>query len=404
MDDRAVMRGELRRDVALDGLQLGGRLRRRQVEEQALDAPEVAAAAVERGDRVVEGRRVAALGDGIHLGAVRVHRVQERGKVVLGLDPVERRQAVRRVPGFEQRIGHGAAWPGCDDRGMRNGRSAHIIARRRDGGQGAPRRALDRLDWVHCTRGHRASAQRQEECAMNPKWMAVAIVVAVLGVALWASDKITYEGERTIYTVRCEQGKLGRAPVPGNDGRGRPVPVQGERQQAGSALLGRGVGAAFRQIQPLHGQGSRQLVMRGGRRPAADDRPSHDERPPAARGRRAAHSVPRGAEVGVVGARRRTSTSTARPGTRTSRSGLARTVPLSSRSRRVNRGRAAARIAALAEVPMRLAPASMHRQRVGEGADAAGRLDADVRPDRGAHQPHVGRPWRRRPDESRSTS
>ena len=24
--------------------------------------------------------------------------------------------------------------------------------------------------------------------------------------ALWASDKITYEGERTIYTVRCEQG------------------------------------------------------------------------------------------------------------------------------------------------------------------------------------------------------
>jgi hypothetical protein len=41
---------------------------------------------------------------------------------------------------------------------------------------------------------------------MNPKWTAIAIVVIALGLALWASDKITYEGERTIYTVRCEQG------------------------------------------------------------------------------------------------------------------------------------------------------------------------------------------------------
>ena len=41
---------------------------------------------------------------------------------------------------------------------------------------------------------------------MNPKWVAIAIVAAVLGVAMWASDKITYEGERTIYTVRCKQG------------------------------------------------------------------------------------------------------------------------------------------------------------------------------------------------------
>jgi hypothetical protein len=41
---------------------------------------------------------------------------------------------------------------------------------------------------------------------MNPKWVTIGVVVAVLGVAMWASDKITYEGERTIYTVRCEQG------------------------------------------------------------------------------------------------------------------------------------------------------------------------------------------------------
>ncbi len=41
---------------------------------------------------------------------------------------------------------------------------------------------------------------------MNVKWTAVVVVVIVLGVALWASDKITYEGERTIYTVLCEHG------------------------------------------------------------------------------------------------------------------------------------------------------------------------------------------------------
>jgi hypothetical protein len=41
---------------------------------------------------------------------------------------------------------------------------------------------------------------------MYAKWAIAAIIVIALGVALWASDKITYEGERTIYTVRCEQG------------------------------------------------------------------------------------------------------------------------------------------------------------------------------------------------------
>ena len=41
---------------------------------------------------------------------------------------------------------------------------------------------------------------------MNPKWATFVIIAAALIVAMWASDKITYEGERTIYTVRCEQG------------------------------------------------------------------------------------------------------------------------------------------------------------------------------------------------------
>lgn len=41
---------------------------------------------------------------------------------------------------------------------------------------------------------------------MAAKWMAIVLVVAAIVTVLWASDKITYEGERTIYTVRCERG------------------------------------------------------------------------------------------------------------------------------------------------------------------------------------------------------
>jgi hypothetical protein len=41
---------------------------------------------------------------------------------------------------------------------------------------------------------------------MLAKWSIAVVVIVALGIALWASDKITYEGERTVYTVRCEQG------------------------------------------------------------------------------------------------------------------------------------------------------------------------------------------------------
>jgi hypothetical protein len=41
---------------------------------------------------------------------------------------------------------------------------------------------------------------------MALKWFAGLLVVAVLVIGAWASDKISYEGERTIYSVRCEQG------------------------------------------------------------------------------------------------------------------------------------------------------------------------------------------------------
>jgi hypothetical protein len=41
---------------------------------------------------------------------------------------------------------------------------------------------------------------------MTPKGFAVALAVIYLGIAMWASDKISYEGERTVYSVRCEHG------------------------------------------------------------------------------------------------------------------------------------------------------------------------------------------------------
>ena len=50
------------------------------------------------------------------------------------------------------------------------------------------------------------NSTRREDGAINPKWVAILIVVAALALALWGSDKITYEGERTIYAVRCEKG------------------------------------------------------------------------------------------------------------------------------------------------------------------------------------------------------
>jgi hypothetical protein len=38
------------------------------------------------------------------------------------------------------------------------------------------------------------------------KWFAVLLAVTALVIGAWASDKISYEGERTVYSVRCAQG------------------------------------------------------------------------------------------------------------------------------------------------------------------------------------------------------
>lgn len=41
---------------------------------------------------------------------------------------------------------------------------------------------------------------------MALKWLGFLLVVAIVSTLLWASDRITYEGERTIHSVRCEKG------------------------------------------------------------------------------------------------------------------------------------------------------------------------------------------------------
>jgi len=41
---------------------------------------------------------------------------------------------------------------------------------------------------------------------MALRWFAVAFVLMALAIMIWASDKISYEGEHTVYSVRCERG------------------------------------------------------------------------------------------------------------------------------------------------------------------------------------------------------
>ena len=98
---------------------------------------------------------------------------------------------------------------------------------------------------------------------MFAKWAIVAVVVVALGIALWGSDKITYEGERTVYTVRCEQGDWEGA----RNARGRMV--AGDRYRFRASVSKQevlywvvGFVAALGQVQQLQSEGSRQLGMR----------------------------------------------------------------------------------------------------------------------------------------------
>src|SRR5579871_4016141 len=103
----APMAGERRRDLALDRLEFVVGLRAGQVEEDARDPVEIASAALERLDRVREGRRCAAPRDGVDLGARFFQRDVEGRAEMSGLDPVEGRRLEGSGPGREQGIGVG---------------------------------------------------------------------------------------------------------------------------------------------------------------------------------------------------------------------------------------------------------------------------------------------------------
>ena len=106
--DAAVVPGQQRRHLALDGLQRGRGLARGQVVEQAGDPVEQASGPVERGDGVVEARRRRRIADRADLLEMGLHRDPERRSEMLGARLGERRQAVFAGPGLQQRVvGHG---------------------------------------------------------------------------------------------------------------------------------------------------------------------------------------------------------------------------------------------------------------------------------------------------------
>ena len=41
---------------------------------------------------------------------------------------------------------------------------------------------------------------------MIKSWAIISLAIAILGVFVWAIDSITFQGERTIYTARCQGG------------------------------------------------------------------------------------------------------------------------------------------------------------------------------------------------------
>ena len=197
---------------------------------------------------------------------------------------------------------------------------------------------------------------------MNPKWVAIA--------DRRRRARPRFVGERQDHVRRrahdlhgsLRTGKLGWAHVPGHDGRRRQVPVQGERQQAGSAATGswdRRSRPASSAAASVKDRGNWSCEESAGQPPTIarammNGRPRREDD-------ETAHSVSRRAKVGVVGARRRHFTSTAKPGTRNLERirHVARTGAAAKSIAARHPEPSAARIAALADAPMRFAPASI---------------------------------------------
>ena len=99
-----AMAGEDGGDFALDRLQFIIGRGASEIEEDAADAIEAAAAALERLDRIGEGGRRRVCGDRIDFAPRDFQRSVESGPEMAGLDTVERRRLERPRPGFEKGI------------------------------------------------------------------------------------------------------------------------------------------------------------------------------------------------------------------------------------------------------------------------------------------------------------
>ena len=100
----AAMAREDGSDFALDRLDLVIGRGAGEIEEDARDLVEGLAAALQRLDRVGEGRRLRIGGDGVDLRPRLLERRLERGPEMAGLDALERRRLERPGPGFEKRV------------------------------------------------------------------------------------------------------------------------------------------------------------------------------------------------------------------------------------------------------------------------------------------------------------
>ena len=114
----AAMTRENGRDLALDRLQLVIRVSASQIEENARHFVEAAAAALQRVNRIGEGRRFGIGGDGFDLRARLGERRVEGRRKLARLEAVERRRLEWPGPGFEKRVR-------VDRRGGRRGGGAH---------------------------------------------------------------------------------------------------------------------------------------------------------------------------------------------------------------------------------------------------------------------------------------
>src|SRR5262249_50407470 len=120
--DRVVVRGELRRLLTLNLLQCVVGVRRRDGTEGLQHPSQQLARSFERDQRVVERRRIHAVGDLVDLAQLATHSLLDRRREILVANPIERRGTKGKRAPFGKRV------VGGEDRGLsRCARGRHRI-------------------------------------------------------------------------------------------------------------------------------------------------------------------------------------------------------------------------------------------------------------------------------------